>query len=126
MNANLHIPTAATLAAALAASVTLAACQPGHDARIAVAPNPAQGATALAEEAANSAADAAITVAVNTALARDERLSVWRIDVHTVDGHVVLEGRAPDADSLQRATQLAQGVPGVKSVDNRLALPPTS
>jgi hyperosmotically inducible protein len=124
MQANPHLPTAAALAAALAAGVTLAACQPDQQTRDAVAPNPALHATALAEQAMDGVSDAAITVAVHMALANDERLSVWRIDVHTVDGCVVLDGRAPDAGSRQRATLLAYGVQGVKVVDNRLSLPP--
>jgi hyperosmotically inducible periplasmic protein len=126
MNTKRNLPTAAALAAALAASLTLAACQPGQDTRTASTPNPAEGAKELAEKAMNTASDAAITVAVNTALAKDEQLSVLRIDVNTVDGHVVLDGSAPDAAARQRATQLARGVDGVKSVDNRLTLPPTS
>lgn len=126
MNTKVKLQTAARLAAALAAGLALAACQPGQDTRTAATPKPVDGAKELADKAMNTAGDAAITVAVNTALARDEQLSVLRIDVHTADGHVVLDGSAPDAAARQRATQLAQGVQGVKSVDNRLALPPTS
>lgn len=126
MNTKRNLPTAAALAAALAASLALAACQPGQDARTATSPNPAEGAKELAEKAIHTASDAAITVAINTALAKDQQLSVLRIDVDTVDGHVVLDGSAPDAAASQRATQLARSVDGVKSVDNRLALPPRS
>lgn len=120
-----HIPTAATLAAALAAGLTLAACQPAQD--NAAAPGRAEaGATALADKAADTVADAAITVAVNAALAKDAQLSVLRIDVDTVDGRVVLAGKAPDDAARQRAGELAQRVHGVKSVDNRLAVAPLS
>jgi len=125
MNTKLF-PTAATLAVALAASLTLAACQPGPDTPSAAAPNPAEGSTTLADKVSHAASDVAITVAVNTALAKDKDLSALRIDVSTVDGHVVLDGSAPDAESRQRATLLTRAVDGVKSVDNRLALPPTS
>jgi hyperosmotically inducible protein len=125
MQGIMNHPTAATLAAALAASLTLVAAHAGDDARAAVVPHPAQSATALAENAMDSASDGVITVAVNAALAGDEQLSVWRIEVRTVDGHVVLLGKAPDAGSRQRATLLAYGVQGVKSVDNRLSLPAT-
>lgn len=118
--------TAAAWAAALAAGLTLAACQPADGPPAAAAPSPAQDATARAEKGMNSVGDAAITVAVNTALAKDEQLSVLRIDVNTVDGHVVLDGSAPDAAARQRATLLARAVDGVKSVDNRLVLPPAS
>jgi osmotically-inducible protein OsmY len=124
MQAHPNLATAATLAAALAASLTLAACHPVHEGRDTTAPQLVQAATALADSAMDGASDAAITVAVSTALATDTYLSLWHIAVHTVDGYVVLEGKAPDAVSRQRATRLAQGVPGVKSVDNRLSLPP--
>jgi hypothetical protein len=52
----------------------LAACQPGRPQRRGTAPR--RGATALAEMAMDGASDAAITVAVNVALAADEKLSV--------------------------------------------------
>jgi hyperosmotically inducible protein len=126
MNTKLHLPTAATLAAALAASLTLAACKPGQDARTAAAPRAGESAAPMAEKSMNSAGDAAITVAVNDALAKDDQLKAQHIGVNTVDGHVVLDGSAPDADSRQRATLLARNVQGVKSVDNRLMLPPAS
>ena len=120
-------PTLTALLAALAAAFTLTACQPAQDAPSAGAPaDAAAGATALGDKAVNAASDAAITVAVNAALARDEQLKVLRIDVDTVDGHVVLDGSAPDAAARQRATQLARNIDGVKSVDNRLAVPPMS
>lgn len=115
--------TAATLAAALAASVTLVACQPDRNT---TAADTRAGDTTMTEKAQGNAADAAITVSVNAALAKDAQLSALRIDVDSIDGHVVLEGSAPDSQSRQRAAQLAQAVQGVKSVDNRLAVPPTS
>ena len=126
MNTKPRLRTAVALGAALAAGLALAACQPGQDTRTASTPNPTEGAKELAEKAISTASDAAITVAVNTALAKDQQLSMLRIDVDTVDGHVVLDGSAPDAAASQRATQLARNVDGVKSVDNRLTLPPRS
>ena len=120
-------PTLATLAAAVAAAFALAACQPAQEAPVAGAPaDVVSGAAALGDKVVNAAGDAAITVAVNAALAKDQQLNVLRINVQTVDGHVVLDGSAPDAAARQRATQLARNVDGVKSVDNRLAVPPMS
>ena len=58
------LATAATWAAAFAASVTLAACQPE---RSAGAPDVRPDATATTEQARTHAADAAITVAVHAA-----------------------------------------------------------
>jgi osmotically-inducible protein OsmY len=66
--------------------------------------------------------DAAITTSINTALAKDAQLSALRIDVDTQDGKVNLSGKAPDETSKTRATTLAQGVEGVKSVENRLVV----
>jgi osmotically-inducible protein OsmY len=41
--------------------------------------------------------DAAIITAVNAKIAGDPKLSVIRINVDTVNGHVLLRGTAPDA-----------------------------
>lgn len=93
--------------------------QPGTDAARGVAPDPAQQA---ADASTSKAKDAMITTAINAELARDSRLSALRIDVDTNDGRVELHGTAPDADSRERATQLASSVDGVKSVDNQLTV----
>lgn len=118
--------TLGTLTAAIAASLTLIACEPGDESlAVPVPPAPSQvaaGATALAEQAVDAAGDAAITVAVNSALARDDLMNVWRIAVQTIDGHVVLNGVAPDADTHRRAAELTRTVQGVKTVRNSLVL----
>lgn len=123
----IHLSTAATLAAALGASLALAACQPAQKDAAANAPaQVAEGTSAMADKVAVAVGDAAITVAVNAELAKDAQLSALRIDVDTLDGRVTLAGSAPDGTARDRATLLAQGVKGVKSVDNRLAVAPTS
>lgn len=66
--------------------------------------------------------DAAITTAVNAELARDGDLSALAINVDTVDGKVLLKGKAPSQEARERATRLAANVDGVRSVDNRLAV----
>jgi hyperosmotically inducible protein len=127
MMKTIHFPTAATLAAALGASLALAACQPAKDDATTAAPGkPEAGATAMADKVADAVGDAAVTVAVNAELAKDAQLSALRIDVDTRDGRVTLAGSAPNDAARDRATLLAQGVKGVKSVDNRLAVAPTS
>lgn len=74
-------------------------------------------------EPANPVHDAAITANVNAALAHDPPLSkVITIDVETVNGQVALKGEAPDPDLRDRATRVAAEVPGVVSVENRLAI----
>jgi len=68
-------------------------------------------------------ADAGITTKVKAALAVDPALSASRIEVHTDNGIVRLDGPAPDAAAKARATVLAGAPQGVRGVDNRLALP---
>lgn len=72
----------------------------------------------------NKVADAVITTEINAELAQDSRLSALKINVDTVEGKVSLSGSAPDAASKARATQLAEAVKGVTSVDNRLTIMP--
>ena len=123
----IHLPTAATLAAALGASLALAACQPAQQDAATPAPGKIeQGATAMSDKVVDAVGDAAISVAVNAELVKDAQLSAFRIDVDTVDGRVTLAGSAPTDAARDRATQLTQGVKGVKSVDNRIAVAPTS
>jgi osmotically-inducible protein OsmY len=119
-----HLPSVVALAVTLAAGVTLAACNPAAE-KSATSLYPPEGqTTALADRPSITLSDTAISVAVNAALVQDQELSALRIDVNTVEGHVVLDGAAPDASARQRATAVARSVRGVKSVDNRLALPP--
>ncbi|MCO5125212.1 MAG: BON domain-containing protein [Rhizobacter sp.] len=79
-------------------------------------------AASMAASATQTVGDAAITTEVNASLAKDAALRVMEIDVDTVQGRVTLSGTAPDAAAMQRATQLAQAVDGVKAVDNRLVV----
>lgn len=73
-----------------------------------------------AEAVSNTVADAAVTASVNAELAKDPKLSALQINVDTTNGHVRLSGKAPDADSRERATRLASAVKGVTHVENRL------
>jgi hyperosmotically inducible periplasmic protein len=79
-----------------------------------------------AREAANTTArvssDMNITAKVNAALAVDDKLKATQINVDTRDGQVTLSGQAPDAQSRERATTLAQAVDGVKQVNNQLVV----
>jgi hyperosmotically inducible periplasmic protein len=69
---------------------------------------------------ANTVDDAAITAAISAGLAKDPDLSAIKIDVDTKAGAVSLQGPAPSAAAKERAEQIAKGVQGVTSVDNRL------
>ena len=66
--------------------------------------------------------DAAITAAVKAGIIAEPGLKVLKIDVDTKDGQVTLTGSVDSAENLQRATQVASSVNGVKGVDNRLAV----
>ena len=68
--------------------------------------------------------DAAITLSVSKALARDTELSASRIDVDTQRGVVHLRGPAPSAAAKDRASELAGSVQGVTTVDNALEVRP--
>ncbi len=140
--------TLTTILTAVAAAATLAACNRTDDGK--TAGQKMDGAVAKVEKKADEvgadmrgagekakdgtagamdtvavkAKDAVITTSVNAELAKDKQLSALRINVDTVEGRVALRGTAPDAASKDRATKLAQGVDGVKAVDNQLALAP--
>lgn len=85
----------------------------------------AQAGRNAGEAASNKVSDAVITTSVNAELARDPQLSAMNIDVDTEAGRVALQGSAPDRTSRDRATQIAAGVEGVVSVDNRLRVQPS-
>ncbi|MEO7245171.1 MAG: BON domain-containing protein [Rubrivivax sp.] len=75
-----------------------------------------------ADNVGNAVQDAAITAAVNAKLAGDSELSALSIDVDTVGGRVALKGTAPTPAAKTRASELAQAVDGVASVDNQLTV----
>ena len=75
-----------------------------------------------AGEAKNKIDDAAITAKVKTAIIGEPGLKALQINVDTANGVVTLTGTADSERSLERATQVAQSVQGVKSVENRLNL----
>ena len=79
-------------------------------------------ASAMATEAKNAMSDATITAQVNASRAKDPGLSGMKIDVDTAQHEVTLNGTVPDAAASSRATQLAQAVEGVTSVDNQLVV----
>lgn len=78
-----------------------------------------------AADAVQDAADSAgITTKVNAALVGDPELSALKIDVDTKDGAVTLSGTAPTQTAKDRATEIAQAVEGVVSVNNLLTVTP--
>ena len=70
--------------------------------------------------AAADAADAAMTARVKAALMADPALKSLDITVNIVNGAVTLSGTIDTPHHLERATQVAKAVAGVKSVSNQL------
>ncbi|WP_313032785.1 MULTISPECIES: BON domain-containing protein [Massilia] len=66
--------------------------------------------------------DATITAGVKAAIVREPTLSIFDIDVETVQGVVQLSGFVSSADSVAAAASVARTVKGVKSVKNDLRL----
>lgn len=64
--------------------------------------------------------DASITASINAELAKDNDLSAMKINVDTKSGVVTLSGPAPSATAKDRATTIAQKVNGVAGVNNNL------
>lgn len=64
--------------------------------------------------------DAAITTKVKSALIADEQVSSFPISVETIKGVVHLTGTADTRQETDKATTIARGVAGVKSVDNKI------
>ncbi len=70
--------------------------------------------------ASASGDDAAITMSVSSALAKDAELSASKVDIQTRAGVVRLDGAASSAAAKARAGEIARSVKGVASVDNQL------
>jgi hyperosmotically inducible protein len=64
--------------------------------------------------------DAAVTAKVKAALLAEKGVDGMKINVDTRDGNVVLSGNVPEPAQVERATQVARGIEGVKAVDNQL------
>lgn len=94
-----------------------------------VTPSPAasnaMSATADAvAKAGDATGDALITGKVKTLLLADTDVKGLKIDVDTQNGIVSLNGTADTAGHSDKATTIAKGVDGVKSVDNHLTVKP--
>lgn len=68
--------------------------------------------------------DAAITAKVKAALIEDPDVKALQINVNTYNGVVQLNGFVDNSGQISRAGQIAQGVKGVKSVQNNLSVRP--
>ena len=68
--------------------------------------------------------DATITTQVKSRFAEDKTVAATRIQVETMKGVVQLSGFAVSEAEKQRAAQIAASVPGVKQVQNAVAVRP--
>ena len=73
------------------------------------------------DKVATTAASAALTTKVKTALAKDEGMkTMTNINVDSNDGVVTLKGKVDSAEMKKKAGDIAKKVDGVKSVKNEL------
>lgn len=75
-----------------------------------------------ASTGSDSKADDKLTSMVLTGLKADKELNPLRIDVDTREGVVTLSGSVPTAAAKARASEIAQNVKDVKSVNNQLTV----
>lgn len=66
--------------------------------------------------------DSVITTKINTGLMSNEAVKSLDIKVKTHKGEVLLSGFVDNQDQIDLASAIANGIDGVKSVDNRLSL----
>jgi hypothetical protein len=66
--------------------------------------------------------DSVITAKVKSAFVADSEVSALNIKVETVNGIVQLSGFAGSRKEIDRATEVARNVQGVKSVENNIQL----
>lgn len=67
-------------------------------------------------------ANAELSEKVKSALSADGSINVHRIDIAAERGVITLYGTTDTADQRAKAAQIAAGVSGVKSVQNKLAI----
>jgi hyperosmotically inducible protein len=66
--------------------------------------------------------DALVTAKVKTALVRDDSVKSADISVRTNKGEVQLSGYVENDAQINRATEVARTIEGVKAVDNKMSL----
>jgi osmotically-inducible protein OsmY len=83
---------------------------------------PAPAATASNPSKVMRANDRALGRTVRHALARTQGFNVSNVFVRARAGVVTLTGSVPEGGMIQQAGEVARGVAGVKSVNNRITL----
>ena len=84
--------------------------------------NAESSAKVVANKAINKIDDMAITTAISAELLKDAEIKLFKINVDTKDGAVVLKGSVPTDTVRERAAAIAKTFSGVQSVDNRLVI----
>lgn len=64
--------------------------------------------------------DGVIATEIERRLSADKQVNAQTVDIDVRGGVVTLKGRVPNEDTKKRADHLADGVPGVKEVQNKL------
>lgn len=84
--------------------------------------NAESSAKVVASKAINKIDDMAITAAISAELLKDAEIKLFKINVDTKDGAVVLKGNVPTDAVRERAAAMAKTFNGVQSVDNQLVI----
>jgi osmotically-inducible protein OsmY len=80
-------------------------------------------ATATADSAASTKkTDRKLGLDVRRALSKAQGFDVSNVFVKARNGAVVLTGTVPEGNQIGQAEEIAKGVPGVKSVSNKISL----
>jgi hyperosmotically inducible protein len=79
--------------------------------------------TAHSDSVGAAVSDTGVTAKVKSAFLGDDRLKGSHIKVVTTNGVVTLTGTARSSESKDAAEEIAQGVSGVRSVDDQLSTP---
>ena len=64
--------------------------------------------------------DSTITAKINAGLIKDPMIKTRKIDVDTIDGHVILTGIVQTEKEAQRAVAIAGTIPGVKKITKNI------
>jgi len=64
--------------------------------------------------------DSNITTKINAGLIKDPMVKTRKIDIDTIDGHVILTGIVQTEKEAQRAVAIARRVPGVKKITRNI------
>lgn len=123
------IETVSWAAAALLAIGSLGACDRGEQGRQSAGGEQGEQYAEAGSEskkkmdrAGAAMDDAAISTKVRAAIVAERDLSVFKIDVDTKQGVVMLTGNVDSEAQRTRAEEVARGIQGVQSVDNQLTV----